>query len=124
MYYKVVTVHDNELWSYNVEPSFSNDLSVQYTPNEVTRPKVYGTQLFVFQNLKKAKQFANRTLNKAEIWECEIDLNSKRILRKCKSIEWESFLYCSIIKRKNFDLYKFPSGTVLTNWVKLTKKVA
>ena len=123
MYYKVVTVYNNRLWSYNVHPSFGNSLSVQYIPNEVTHPIVYETQLFVFQNLKKAKQFANKSLYQTEIWECEIDLDSKRILRKCKSIEWESFLHCSIIKRKNFDVDKFPSGTILTNWVKLIRKV-
>lgn len=71
IYYKVVQRLHRTLYSCRaINWGLYGYYCTKYTPNKWTEPKIKGTRLFIFKDLKSATSFAK---NNEEIWECRAE---------------------------------------------------
>jgi hypothetical protein len=122
--YKLLRRSDDELFSINDNKT----LAVRYNKTVPTRPKLPGTQLFVFKEINYAKDF--RGSRAWEIWEVEVPRLTKlrrRILRtfldynKDDAIKFWAHQKASAIS--SIDKQQPPMGTYLAPQLKLIRKV-
>ena len=100
-YYKVCMNLGNSNFS---AVQFDCNLKIEYKLGEFVYPDKPGYPLFIFNNLKSAKDFIESRYGDCKIYECEVE-----------------GLYESV--PEVFSKQKWPSGTRFAYGVKLTKKV-
>lgn len=135
IYYKVI--HVNGI-TKDLESCIVNDTDLVqiYTPGEWTYPRIPNTKLFVFDLYESAKEFAERENfhRNFELWECEIgekDIIAHELI-PFPSMEsrvkefwmmWDSIKSQHETNQKAFRRNEYLSYVVMTDKVKLTKKL-
>lgn len=122
--YKVVRRVGDKLFSLSTS---LEEFTVQYTPHKLTKPSVVGTRLYVFTDLKTAKQWASR--DDSEVWECSTDRVYKLALAhsfdvkhywKARLAHKSSIKYTRILN--DYNKYSFYSARCVDS-LRLIKKV-
>lgn len=125
-YFKVVKYYRDALSNeeYFLSTSCnSNPYKVRYEINEWVKPKLEGSQLFVFNSLINAINFTNNYCNTYDykVFECEIDSPTP-----CRYLALEIFYIKDFWLSNELPNYRIkgaPFGTVGCKAVKLTKEV-
>ncbi|MCB0448437.1 MAG: hypothetical protein KDD03_13200 [Gelidibacter sp.] len=133
-YYKVVT-KDMESVIMNPKTSYEswrNDFCIKYVIGEWIKPKMEGTSIMVFDDLRAAKKFRSAEFNARKIFECEVK-NPRRqgFITNLSDVQRVYNKLKSLIRRKKkrTDLYRIykkdwiPASTVFCSAVKLVKEV-
>lgn len=133
-YYKVVRSDLKSVQTFSWETDYFRkfslkDFIIQYKIGEFVKPKIEGSDLMVFSNLKDAIGFAHYYTD-AKIYKCNI-VGGKSVGIFSPYLSGLEDIYCNIYEKKKakkrwshlVSLRNIPNGTVFCSAVKLIERV-
>ena len=123
-YYKLVSTLNGKLVSYNCynNATLEDPSIVEYGTNIISKPKIAGSKLYVFDNLQNVVDFAGF---ECQVWECVVT-NPKRIKQIVEFYDNVVLFWKNRREHKTRDTYIIataPKGSIGVDSVKLVKLV-